>query len=88
MQLQSVLVSMLSLAAIVRVKRVDNRTAVWLLIARPELQMAVYWCSRKGSTSVAPLTYLYELRMHVHKDNWRVHLDEIDSLHQHKPVRV
>ena len=83
-QLQSVLCSLMTLAAIINVEG----KAVQLLVERPELQLVASWRLAKKSRAAGIISnkFLALLRLDVHHNDWHLHARERATLARHKPV--
>lgn len=85
LQLKSMLVTLMALAAIVHIKG----TTVWVIIARPDVQLTACWCTSKKSKAVGITgdKNLDLLHVRVQQDNWHRVVQELNTLPQHVPVR-
>ena len=92
-QIHTMCVALLTLATMVHVERVETKekaTFVRLGIWRPELKATVCWKSQKGkgtnTPGAVPASALGRLRVDVQRNNWSVHVQELDNLTDHEPV--
>jgi hypothetical protein len=83
-QLKSMLVSVMTLAAVLHVEG----TKVYAVVSRPDVAMTVSWGTSKKSKAegITGDSNLDFLRVSVHRDEWQRHVQERASLQQHVPV--
>jgi hypothetical protein len=85
-QLKSLLVSIMTLAAVLHIEG----TKVYAVVSRPDVAMTVSWGTSKASKAegITGDSNLDFLRVNVHRDEWQRHVQERASLQQHVPVSL